>query len=97
MSLSNIMATAQSGLAAAQTGLRTTSDNIANVNTAGYVRKTVEQTSRVTAGVGAGVDVTGIKRAANSFLQLASLNATTASGRDGVRSASGRPWRLRSK
>ena len=84
MSLASIMSTAQSGLVAAQTGLRTTSDNIANVNTAGYVRKTVEQTSRVSNGIGVGVDVSGIKRAANSYLQLASLNASTASGKAGI-------------
>jgi flagellar hook-associated protein 1 len=86
MSLNTIMQTANSGLAAAQAGLRVTSDNIANVNTAGYVRKTLEQSSRVSNGMGVGVDITGIKRVADSYLQLASLNAGTAAGRAGVRS-----------
>lgn len=86
MSINSIISTAASGLAAAQSGLRVTSDNIANVNTVGYVRKTLQQTSRVNNGTGAGVDVTGVTRAANSFLQLSSMNASTAAGRAGVRS-----------
>jgi flagellar hook-associated protein 1 FlgK len=86
MSLNSIIANANSGLQAAQSGLRVTSDNIANVNTAGYVRKTLQQTSRVSGGMGAGVDVIGVTRAANSYLQLASLNAATATGRASVRS-----------
>ena len=86
MSLNSIIANASSGLQAAQSGLRVTSDNIANVNTPGYVRKTLQQTSRISNGVGAGVDVAGVTRAANSYLQLASLNAATAAGRASVRS-----------
>ncbi len=86
MSLTAMISNASSGLYAAQSGLRVTSDNIANVNTAGYVRKTLQQTSRVSNGMGAGVDVTGVTRAANSYLQLASLNAATAAGRASVRS-----------
>jgi flagellar hook-associated protein 1 FlgK len=56
MSLTSIMNIATSGLQTAQAQLRVTSDNIANVNTAGYVRKVVDQTSAVTQGRGAGVD-----------------------------------------
>ncbi len=85
MSVNSIMATASSGLAAAQAGLRVTSDNIANVNTPGYVRKTLEQSSRISDGMGIGVDVRGVRRAANTYLQLASLDAATASGKAGVR------------
>jgi flagellar hook-associated protein 1 FlgK len=86
MSINSIISTASSGLQAAQSGLRVTSDNIANVNTPGYVRKTLQQTSRVSNGVGAGVDVAGVTRAANSYLQLSSMTASTAAGRAGVRS-----------
>ena len=79
MSLANIMSSATSGLMAAQTGLRTVSDNIANVNTAGYVRKVVNQAPLVSAGMGVGVDITGISRAADAFLQRASLGAKAGS------------------
>ena len=75
MSLSSIMSTANAGLLAAQTGIGTVSDNIANVNTPGYVRKTVDQTSLALQGKGYGVSVSGVTRAANQFLQNASLAA----------------------
>jgi flagellar hook-associated protein 1 FlgK len=55
MSLNSIMATATSGMSVAQTGLSTVSDNIANVNTPGYVRKIVDQSSLVSQGAGVGV------------------------------------------
>ena len=38
MSLSTILSTASSGMLAAQAGIRTVSDNIANANTPGSVR-----------------------------------------------------------
>lgn len=84
MSLTAIMSTATSGLMAAQTGLRTVSDNIANVNTPGYVRKVVAQAPLVSAGMGVGVDITGISRAADAFLQRASLTARADSAQAGV-------------
>ena len=84
MSLSQIMSSATSGLMAAQTGLRSVSDNIANVNTPGYVRKVVNQTPLVSAGMGVGVNITGISRAADAFLQRAALTAKAGSAQAGV-------------
>jgi len=81
MSLSIALGTATSGLMAAQTGLRTVSDNIANVNTPGYVRKTVDQQQLTVNGMGMGVQVTGIRRVTDQYLQLASLTAGSDSGR----------------
>lgn len=81
MSITTILATSTTGLMAAQQGLRTVSDNIANVNTPGYVRKVVEQTSLVTMGVGSGVDVIGVQRVIDRYLQTASLNAAATAGR----------------
>ncbi|MDB5452251.1 MAG: flgK [Caulobacteraceae bacterium] len=80
MSLNTILSTATSGLMAAQQGLRTVSDNIANVNTPGYVRKVVDQTSLVTLGAGAGVDVIGVRRVIDRYLQTASLGSSAAAG-----------------
>lgn len=80
MSLSAILSTATSGLMAAQQGLRTVSDNISNVNTPGYVRKVVDQSSLVTLGAGAGVDVIGIRRVIDRYLQTAGLNASATAG-----------------
>lgn len=81
MSLTVTLKTATSGLMAAQTGLRAVSDNIANVNTPGYVRKTVDQRPIVVNGTGMGVEVTGIKRVTDQYLQLASLTASSDSSR----------------
>ncbi|PZR33930.1 flagellar hook-associated protein FlgK [Caulobacter segnis] len=84
MSLNSVMATATSGMMAAQTGLRVTSDNIANVNTKGYVRKTISQSNMLSNGMGVGVNIDAIKRATDRFLQSASLNAASDSGRAAV-------------
>lgn len=84
MSLNAIMNTATSGMMAAQTGLRVTSDNIANVNTTGYVRKTISQSNLLSNGMGVGVSIDAIKRATDRFLQSASLNAGSDSGRASI-------------
>jgi flagellar hook-associated protein 1 FlgK len=81
MSLNVTLKTATSGLMAAQTGLRAVSDNISNVNTPGYVRKTVEQRPVVVNGVGMGVEVTAVKRVTDQYLQLATLTASSDAAR----------------
>src|SRR3954469_6248711 len=81
MSLSVALQTATSGLMAAQTGLRAVSDNISNVNTPGYVRKMVDQQQLTVNGMGMGVQVTGVRRVTDQYLQLASLTAGSDSGR----------------
>lgn len=81
MSLSVAMQTATSGLIAAQTALRTVSDNISNVNTPGYVRKAVNQSQLVVDGRGAGVQINGIDRVTDQYLQLATLTAASDSSK----------------
>jgi flagellar hook-associated protein 1 FlgK len=81
MSLTIALQTATSGLQAAQAGLAAVSDNIANVNTPGYVRKNIVQEQAVVAGRGAGVDVTGVQRVTNQYLQSASMTAGSDSSR----------------
>jgi len=85
MSLNSIINIANTGLQTAQTQLRVVSDNVANVNTPGYVRKIAEQTSLTTQGVGSGVTVSQIRLATDRFLQSASLNAGSEAARQGVR------------
>ena len=80
MSINSILASATSGLTAAQTGLRTVSDNIANVGTPGYVRKVVDQSSFVGGGVGTAT----VRLAADRFLQAASLSASARAGAAGA-------------
>jgi flagellar hook-associated protein 1 FlgK len=80
MTLNSIMSIATAGMQVAQTGLSTTSDNISNVNTPGYVRKVVDQSSAALQGMGAGVTVAQVKRVADQYLQAASMSASASSG-----------------
>lgn len=84
MSLNTILNVATSGMMAAQTGLRVTSDNVANINTAGYVRKTIAQSNLVSNGMGVGVNIDAIKRATDKFMAAASLDGAAATGRASV-------------
>lgn len=73
-----------SGLAAAQAGMTTTSENIANVNTPGYSREaTVQATADpiFTGGgfLGSGVDVTTITRSYNQYQQQELVQAQAGS------------------
>jgi flagellar hook-associated protein 1 len=80
MSLSSILNVGTSGLLVAQTQLRTVSDNIANVNTPGYARRVVDQSSRSLSEMGGGVEVAGIRRVVDQFLQQATLSASSDAG-----------------
>ncbi len=81
MSLGVALNTATSGLQAAQASLRVVSDNIANVNTPGYVRKAIKQEQQVVDGLGMGVKITGVQRVTDQYLQMASLSAASDSER----------------
>ena len=81
MSLGITLKTATSGLNAAQTALRVVSDNIANVNTPGYVRKAVNQQPLVVDGMGQGVRIEGIRRITDQYLHTASLTAASDASR----------------
>jgi flagellar hook-associated protein 1 len=85
MSLNMIMNTATSGMMTAQGQLRVISDNVANVNTPGYVRKIGEQQAMTTHGVGSGVELARVRLATDRFLQAASFNAGAEAARQGVR------------
>lgn len=71
---------------AAQSALGTTSNNIANANTPGYVRTEVTLAPRSDLGAGAGVEVTGIRRAADRFLATAAYISQAAFGAAAARS-----------
>ncbi|WP_174300181.1 flagellar hook-associated protein FlgK [Caulobacter sp. S45] len=87
VSLSSILNIATSGLEVAQTGLNTVSNNISNVNTAGYVREVVNQGSLSVGGQGIGVSVQDIARTTNQFLEAANLKATADSSGAGITSS----------
>jgi flagellar hook-associated protein 1 FlgK len=78
-SISNIMTMADSALQAAQAQVQVTSQNISNVSTPGYSRKTSVQQELVSGGQGQGISVVGVQNAANQFLQQANLTSTAQS------------------
>ena len=82
--LNGILGIATSALQTAQTGLSVVSDNISNVNTAGYIRKTTSQTSLTAAGAGQGVSIAKVNLAANAYLQEVALRAASDSSRAGA-------------
>ncbi|MCX8497944.1 MAG: flagellar basal body protein, partial [Caulobacteraceae bacterium] len=84
MTLSSIIGIASSGVATAQTSLRTVADNIANVNTKGYVRKLVEQTSLTSDGRGQGASVDRIRQAVDAYLERAAYTASGNLGEAGT-------------
>lgn len=77
MAINSVLGNALSGLQAAQLGMRATSNNIANVNTPGYARTELQQTARNAAGQGMGVEVIGVRRVADQYLQAASMRAAS--------------------
>jgi flagellar hook-associated protein 1 FlgK len=87
LSISSALNIATSGLEAAQAGLNTVSNNISNVNTAGYVREVVNQSATAVAGQTAGVTVDDITRTTNQFLEAANLTATSASASASISSS----------
>jgi flagellar hook-associated protein 1 FlgK len=72
MSISSIMGTGLSALAANQLALKTVSTNVANVNTVGYSRLDVQFVSRQAQGGMLGVEVE-VKRIANAYLAAAEM------------------------
>ena len=83
-SLGGILNIASTALQSAQTSISVVSNNVSNVNTPGYVREVANQESLVVGGAGGGVAVTSITRAADTYLQQASLSATGNAGNYGA-------------
>jgi flagellar hook-associated protein 1 len=84
MSLSIALRTALSGIQTSQLALQVSSNNIANTNTEGYTRKTVEFSPRILGNAGAGAEIGGINRAVDEFLQAQIRDQTGVVGRQTV-------------
>jgi flagellar hook-associated protein 1 FlgK len=69
MGLSSALATAMSGLRANQAALSIVSSNIANAQTPGYVSQNVNQIEIASGGIGSGVQVTGVNRQLDLYVQ----------------------------
>ena len=69
MNISAIINNSLTGLFASQAALRTITDNVSNVNTEGYARKVVRLDPKITGVQGAGVEISGIERVVDRFLE----------------------------
>src|SRR5882757_4525645 len=69
MGLSQALATAMSGLRATQASLSLVGSNVANAETPGYVRKTVNQVAGTTGDYGSSVLINGVNRELDQYLQ----------------------------
>jgi flagellar hook-associated protein 1 FlgK len=80
MGLSSALATAMSGLRANQAALAITSSNIANAQTPGYVAQSPNQVEVATNGFGSSVQVTGVNRELDVFVQNQLRTETAGAG-----------------
>jgi flagellar hook-associated protein 1 FlgK len=80
MTITAILSSAVSALNTNQAALRTTAQNVSNVNNAAYVRRQVMQESISIGGNEGGVRVAEIRRIAAEFLTREILNSRSASG-----------------
>ena len=80
MSLDAILRTALTGLSTNQTALRTTSNNIANVNTPGYSRQIVSQQTKVVGSQSVGVEIAEVRRIVDRFLNRELITSSAGFG-----------------
>ncbi len=80
MSINAILNSGLSALLANQAALRTTSSNIANVNTPDYVRRTVQFQTQAAGNVLAGVEMSSVRRAVDQFLSAERWSAASQAG-----------------
>lgn len=90
MTTSSLMSLGTSALYAAYAQLQTTGNNIANANTPGYSRQSVQLATAGSASNGAGfsgrgVTVSSVMRASNMFLTQQAVGAGSTAAADGVR------------
>jgi flagellar hook-associated protein 1 FlgK len=69
MSLAQALSTAVSGLRVSQAGMALVASNVANAETPGYVRKTMDQVATSASGTGVSVRVSAINRELDQYIQ----------------------------
>lgn len=80
MSLSSALSIAMSGLSASQAGLSIVSSNVANASTPGYVSQSLNLNEYGAGSVGTGVQVAGITRALDTYVQSQLRTETSGGG-----------------
>jgi flagellar hook-associated protein 1 FlgK len=86
VSINSILASAMTALQTNTAALKVVSDNVANINTQGYARRVVNQTTQVAGGGLTGVDIADIQRITDQFLQSETLSASAGSAQYGAQS-----------
>src|SRR3954451_7982552 len=86
MGLSQALSTAMSGLRATQASLSLVSSNVANAETPGYVKKTINQVAGTTADYGSNVLVNGVNRQLDQYLQSQVRTETSGAAFSSIRS-----------
>ena len=81
MSLTGIASAALSTLQSNSTALRVVSNNVANMNTVGYARRTVQFQAVATGNQVGGVDIASIQRVVDKFLDAETLSANASASR----------------
>jgi flagellar hook-associated protein 1 FlgK len=87
MGLSQALSTAMSGLRATQAALALVSSNVANAETPGYVKKTVNQIAGTTGEFGSSVLINGVNRQLDQYLQTQLRTETSGASYADVRSS----------
>lgn len=87
MSINAIINNSLTGLFTNQAALRTTSNNIANINTPGYARQVIRQEAIINGSTPGGVKIAGIDRIVDKFLVKASYDANADFSRYEIESA----------
>ena len=86
MSINSILASAMTALQTNTAALKVVSDNVSNINTQGYSRRVVNQTTQVAGGGLTGVDIASVQRVVNQFLQSETLSAGAGAAQYGAQS-----------
>src|SRR3982074_3119839 len=80
MSLSDALSIAMSGLRANQAAMALVSSNVANAETPGYVRKTLDQVTTNSGSHGSDVRIVGVNRELDQYIQAQLRTETSGAG-----------------
>lgn len=80
MSLMSALSTAMSGLRTTQTGMNLVAQNVANVDSAGYTRKTIQPVQTLNGPRGAGVEAGPVQRVMDDLLSKQLRTETSGAG-----------------
>jgi flagellar hook-associated protein 1 FlgK len=86
MSLSDALSIAMSGLRANQAAMSLVSSNVANAETPGYVRKTLDQVTVDSGSYGSNVRIAGVNRELDQYIQAQLRTETSGAGYASLRS-----------